>query len=362
MINIQKITIEGYKGIDYFEYTPNKINIFVGRNNTGKSSILEATALVATATTGFYDKLGNNILEGIIKRKGWKSLRYLIKLGQEQFKISAITIGQEISLEAHYLQEGRKILNEKIITLLQGYVRDYLGAVFPVENRKSLMRYREFFDEIVLSPMVVLTVLPIEKIAVIPEKEETVLISDTKSPADVLFYGYGMSELLDLGRLHDRLLPTAIFHRVIEYVRERLPYLKDIRSRGEELWVYLFDLDEPLPISMIGDGTRETIRLAFISGVVRGGLIFLEEPENHLHPGLYSVVAEGLVESVKRDGTQIFLSTHNEEFARSLIELGSDLVNVVRLYRDAGNISYEILSSEEALEEMEKLQMDLRGP
>jgi len=62
-MNIQKLVIDGYRAIDHFEYEPNVINVLVGRNGTGKSSILEAIAIGYTAPTGFCDRLGVNVLE-----------------------------------------------------------------------------------------------------------------------------------------------------------------------------------------------------------------------------------------------------------------------------------------------------------
>jgi predicted ATP-dependent endonuclease of OLD family len=57
MAPIEKLVIDGYRGIDHFEYEPNMINILVGRNNTGKSSILEAAAITYTAPTGFLGQI-----------------------------------------------------------------------------------------------------------------------------------------------------------------------------------------------------------------------------------------------------------------------------------------------------------------
>mgnify|MGYP001770769101 FL=1 len=39
---IMKLTVSGFKVLDYVEINPRLLNIIVGRNNTGKTSILEA--------------------------------------------------------------------------------------------------------------------------------------------------------------------------------------------------------------------------------------------------------------------------------------------------------------------------------
>jgi predicted ATPase len=88
----------------------------------------------------------------------------------------------------------------------------------------------------------------------------------------------------------------------------------------------------------------------------------IEEPENNLHPSLYEVVAERLVEVAQQDRTQVFLSTHSLEFAEKLLRGGKELVNVIRLYRVKDELAYQVLSHGEALEELDELHMDLRGP
>ena len=43
---IDNIKIEGYRAIEKLEISPKRINIFVGANNSGKSSILEFLSLL----------------------------------------------------------------------------------------------------------------------------------------------------------------------------------------------------------------------------------------------------------------------------------------------------------------------------
>src|SRR5271157_1768142 len=45
MKRIEEIKIQNYRGIDDLEFKPKMINIFVGKNNAGKSSVLNAIFL-----------------------------------------------------------------------------------------------------------------------------------------------------------------------------------------------------------------------------------------------------------------------------------------------------------------------------
>jgi len=65
---IESITIEGFRGIcraciEDLTY----LNIFVGKNNTGKSSLLEAIYLISCRDK--HDVLGRIPLEYVVKRR-----------------------------------------------------------------------------------------------------------------------------------------------------------------------------------------------------------------------------------------------------------------------------------------------------
>jgi AAA15 family ATPase/GTPase len=366
MPRIEKLVIDGYRGIDHFEYEPNMINILVGRNNTGKSSILEATAITYTAPTGFLDKLGNNILEKIIERKGWENLEFFINLNKKdkELKIMAIKDGIEISVSAYYKEKIYGEIPKDAIDIVSKYYINFYRR----EERflRRIGRPFESIEEIIKEkisaafkvPLLFGQVTPGSNYFIALPNEEKVLTTEL-IPSDLIFIGI---EKFNIKILHDILLSTGRIHQSLDYIRNHIPYFNDLRSDGLKIWIYFENLPKPLPLSMIGDGMRETIRLLFVASLIPGGVLLLEEPENNLHPGLYNVVAERLVDVVRHDETQVFLSTHNLEFADKLLRYGGELVNVVRLYRVKDEFAYEVLSHDEALEELDKLHIDLRGP
>jgi predicted ATP-dependent endonuclease of OLD family len=368
MAPIEKLVIDGYRGIDHFEYEPKMINILVGRNNTGKSSILEVAAITYTAPTGFQDRLGNNIFEKIIERKGWENLEYFINLNKKdkELKLKAVKNETEISVSATYKERNKEVTEHAVIDLVAEYYDKLYGYMY-LENvlRRSLKSIEETPKEKVTKA--IRGTILFGQIS--PSNNYFVALPDDKKilmrvsiTSDLIFYCHQFEEKFDIKYLHDILLPTAKMHQSLSYLRRHMPYFNDLRSDGQKIWIYFENLQQPLPLSMIGDGMRETIRLLFIASLIQGGVLLIEEPENNLHPGLYEVVAERLVEVARQDRTQVFLSTHNLEFAEKLLRSGEELVNVVRLYRVKDELAYEVLSHGEALEELDELRIDLRGP
>ena len=370
MPRIEKLVIDGYRGIDHFEYEPNMINILVGRNNTGKSSILEATAITYTAPTGFLDKLGNNILEKIIERKGWENLEFFINLNKKdkELKMTAIKDGIEASVSAYYRKGIYEEIPKDAIDLISRYYSNFYREqkIFLRLTGRSLKsidktiedRIKEKISEALKVPLLFGQVTPGNNYYIALPNERKVLTT-VLDPIDLIFISI---EKFNIKNLYDMLLPTVRIHQTLDYIRNHIPYFNDLRSDGQKIWIYFENLPKPLPLSMIGDGMRETIRLLFVASLIPGGVLLLEEPENNLHPGLYDVVAERLVDIVRNDETQVFLSTHNLEFADKLLRYGGELVNVVRLYRVKDEFAYEVLRHDEALEELDELHIDLRGP
>jgi AAA15 family ATPase/GTPase len=375
MAPIEKLVIDGYRGIDHFEYEPNMINILVGRNNTGKSSILEAAAITYTAPTGFQDRLGNNILEKIIERKGWENLEYFINLNKKdkELKLTAVKDETELIVSANYKERNKgKVTEPAVIDLVnEYYINLHSGGDIPLivtvsaSTQRPLRPMEEAIKEkvskAIMGPMLFGQITPSNNYFVALPNDKKIL-TRMSITSDLIFYCHQLEEKLDIKNLHDILLPTARIYHSLSYLRRHMPYFNDLRSDGQKIWIYFENLQQPLPLSMIGDGMRETIRLLFIASLIQGGVLLIEEPENNLHPGLYEVVAERLVMVARQDRTQVFLSTHNLEFAEKLLRSGEELVNVVRLYRVKDELAYEVLSHGEALEELDELRIDLRGP
>ena len=113
----------------------------------------------------------------------------------------------------------------------------------------------------------------------------------------------------------------------------------------------------------MGDGFRVKLWMLLAITSVKNGIIVMEEPENNLHPGYMSLIANQIVKTAAQGKIQYFISTHSMEFIQFLLEANSNLIKIVRLYRfeDEPEVDYEILDAKDALEEFQELQLDLRG-
>ncbi|MHA1315845.1 MAG: AAA family ATPase [Candidatus Helarchaeota archaeon] len=88
-MHIDSIKVKNYRCISKLNLEKlSPITVFVGRNNTGKSAILEAIALASSADDGWFDNFNFDIIDSIVrKRGGWNYTNLLIKVGQESAEI-----------------------------------------------------------------------------------------------------------------------------------------------------------------------------------------------------------------------------------------------------------------------------------
>ena len=365
-MSIQKLVIDGYRAIDHFEYEPNMINVLVGRSETGKSSILEAIAIAYTAPTGFLDRLGTNVLERIVEEKGWEP-GYLVRVNGERkgFRIVTVREGVEVSVRALYEKDGTSV-PESVKELVAEYCagkRSEEPVVFLVGGERQEIGEspagEECVTEVLGGPLLHGQVSPSYIcFAVLPAEKK--VLTGVSVPSDLIFYDSQPGGKPDTKHLYDISLPTGWINPVLGHLRRHVPHFDDLRSDGRTLWVH-FEGQQPLPLSATGDGFRESVRLMLASSLVPGG-VFIVDGFGNLHPFLAETVAEWFAMAALKGRTQIFISTQDLEFIEKLLESGGELVNLFRLFRIRDELAYEVLSYGEALEELDELRLDLRGP
>lgn len=126
MNRIEHVSIQGYRAIKKVEFTPKTINIFVGRNNCGKSSILEAIALNLSGSTNFLDAVGNNV---------WTDLTYVKKYNPNFFPYAE---SKKSSIE---LKINNRDRNSTIEILEEGYPNDERGSIIQTFFQKKVDEY-----------------------------------------------------------------------------------------------------------------------------------------------------------------------------------------------------------------------------
>jgi len=168
-----------------------------------------------------------------------------------------------------------------------------------------------------------------------------------------------------LAELFTRTSEVGLLKQAKEFIRAVIPDLEDIQilSQKNQPVLYLLFPRVVHPIKLAGDGIVLLVKLVFELATTSGGIALLEEPETHLHPAAMGQAAKALHEATKR-GVQVVLTTHSLDLIdRLLAEFqGSDLakLSVFRVQLNGGELQSYRLTGQEALRSRSDIEDDLR--
>jgi len=343
---VKGLEVENYRGLRRASLTDFAgVNVFVGRNGCGKSSILEALYTVLKLYEG---------LSYVVKRRGWFGLA----------SVEALFHGKsrEAKIEA-LLGDGSR----EEVTIKQG---------IPQAPHIDALKARG---------------LDVSKLYALN------LSARGKVVGDVMFYadsnGKHISIALgeEVGVVHDAVFidwnsvyaygtPEAVYSTMVKEGGEEAKefVIKTLRTEYEELrdivvlraydeWVlHLTFKDRAVPYYVVGDGIRYTLMYLMAVFTPKEAVLLMEEPELHTHPSLMKIVTNSILHSHHERGNQVFLSTHSLELIKMLIEQAERLglkdqnLKIYRIVLENGVLHSEVYTLSEASDAIRKLEWDLR--
>jgi len=128
-----------------------------------------------------------------------------------------------------------------------------------------------------------------------------------------------------------------------------------LRQRGISEDIEDFDFDElvfggseerySIPYEFMGDGFKTIVGIVweFVGDGEVSDILLLEEPENHMHPGYVNELVPFLISVAKEEDIQLFVTTHNIDF---IMEFFSD---------ELAKENYEYLKNQLTLTQMSEL-------
>ncbi len=289
---IWSVEIKNLRGIREGRLTDLRpLTVLVGPNGSGKSTVLEGILIGASPAT-------TDAVVEVVRRHeaGGSSPRWVLwKAGQAgPTAISVTTLGgpsRQCSLELRRgMPESRTIVDVAVMPKGEDPVR---GAVNGVKNKYE-------------------SHLPIH--APFEGVPEVRLVE--ASPT-----GFEMP----LHDLYTRAVRQGRRKEVFEIISEVVPGIVEIEiltENGEPILHFDFR-EHSVPASLAGDGIHSLLRLSLVLAASSGGVVLLEEPEVHQHPGAMCQSARAILAAVRR-GIQVILTTHSLELIDSLVAASLD--------------------------------------
>lgn len=324
---ITGIEIFGFRALQRMDLRPlGRINLFVGSNNSGKTSLLEAIHLVASSND---------------PAALWASM---IRRGEVLFDES-VTPGPETEVDVCHLFHGHRLA---------------LGEAFhvDVERTSGAATYRAeivaseedpelpFSDiDVVDKPVALQLANGMPKPRLFPLTRRGGLIverfgrrvtSRQSAMRDRNRVQYITSESLDpdeLTRLWDQIALTDHENDALETLRlidDQIDRVAPVsapfyyrRSRGG-FRVKLKNVKQPVPIGSFGDGIWRTLALAVSVARARRGVLIVDEIDTGLHYKVMSDLWRMLDVASRRWNVQVFATTHSYDCVSSLARICRD--------------------------------------
>lgn len=337
---IEGFTIRGFRGIDELSMEGlSLINVFVGRNNSSKSSVLEALALLIASLNGAGPL--RRTLEGVLAWRGWygpSSIDDLFHSGGDAFTVDArLSDGSKASLT---LRNGGEGFENQLVAYLE------------ILENSTPRKFRLAVDRDDLTP---------------PEVPSSSISSESFLPrygfefmTPMTFRTYGYVELL-----YSRAYEMKVVERAVEILRNVYPEVEGLSPLldGDRWVLHVKTSDGVHPYYLMGEGFKSTLIIALLMPLLGDGYLFIDTVEAFQHPSSLRVMARTLVEGARSNNVQVFMTTHMPGLVEMLSRCKSTkglegrVIHMVKRDR----ITYSVYPLEGGGEFIEEIMQDLGG-
>lgn len=305
-----------------------RLNLITGKNNTGKSTVLEAIALYASK--GDFSQIYQFLIE---RGEHFRRLEESKNPAESNIKtLSSLFTNRKVSFEkidtiAIGIIEnslfGDVISNDSLVTI--GFVR-YFDDVQRDENGSLIRRNRVVLDEddfnINSSSKIGFQVKSNDKSYLLPLEEE---LRSYRLNIEVL----GINENIQFIRTRniDRDINSKLWDnitlteneqyviealKIIEPLTERIAFIEESKNERTAV-IKLSGVNQILPLKSMGDGINRilTIILALVNS--GNGFLLIDEFENGLHYSIQEKLWTIINHLAEKLNVQVFTTTHSED-------------------------------------------------
>ncbi len=320
---IKSLEINNYKGIQNFKLDNlNRINIFVGNNNSGKTSLLEA---------GFIGMKDNymgamTVLQNRNLNPNAKTMETLFKDMDSRNKISiknkttAGIFSTDISLSTDSNIVPISIPNE--------------NGIQTQEDKKFLINKdgnKVYYNFALLNKGNGV----IESIINMEVKNTNGLTLNLNS-GDIYFISPKTRTNGNFANeLREQIKSRNEKKKILDELQLFDPKIEDIIVDGLNIEVYLKGVDKPIPIQAMGAGSFTVLEMASIFGREKIKNIFIDEIEDGLHIQSMEIIAKYLAKTMEqKPDLQLFITTHSTEIIKLITKHQTDkkIVSAYRIY------------------------------
>lgn len=278
---IQELRIKNFRLFKDLEIKDLKrVNLFAGKNNSGKSALLEALRIMAAGRE-------ISVLRYILEQRGEDIFNYL-NLYESYFYRPEL--------------EAKRNLEKTSINFIINnfrFQREFLGD----RNIKYYI---------------------VDELGKIDINQLPNNLPNPIFPRDnVVFVPFNTREYFPLSFFWDQIALTPKEDKVVEIIRDTiLPKLIRIDvQQNERIMVRLEGMDRPLPLKNLGDGVQRILILAMALVSATNNVLLIDEIETGLHYSVLDKIWEIIFKYSAELNVQVFATTHSQDAIKAFMYL-----------------------------------------
>lgn len=334
-MNLKRIEVRNFRGLyDFACESFGDVTVICGRNNCGKTTLLEAIDFLYYSTVGGI-ALGLNIARNI-RPLGWDELRTLF---------SDMDENRKVGIRAEFLNDGEKKVEAQIMksrmTPFTGDVRvdALLGRTLVVKSSTCDGSGVITSQEARLYWAKAGSRVPgaWAEDGWVSENAET----ETEQHQWAVFLPASVRADTCIRPLKD-LIDRKDQGDIVNVLRRIDRRIVDITIVGDEIKANVDGVDQLLPIRVLGDGMMKILSiLVAIKVCENNGCVLIDEIDNGLHFSAYTQLISSAMELAALKNVQLIISTHSQEFLARLAtdEVLNSLFSVEGRFRFLNMIS-----------------------
>ncbi len=364
MAMISRLEVERFRGIKNLKVEKlNHINLFVGDNNCGKTSVLEAIQLLRTS-----GNLAN--VYGIARQRegmSWMNSNsiyenFICMFPQDeedlQIKITGICNNKNITYVLSGNQRTVMIDMKEFDRFVARELQDFIVTDGHTEQFEGTISH--VFGDVKKSENVKINRFTGMSGTPISEDEEFKIIY--VAPFEHL-KGSIISQIVKNDGYKDICLKALqLFDPDIE---DMMIFKSDIGNRPVE---YLKHKRlGNMPLSTFGDGVKKVLVLSNAIAKAAGGILLIDEIETAIHKKYYDDIFRFVVKACKTFDVQVFITTHSLEAIDGLLatqdyeeQNTEEDISVITLKRDNSNTYSRVLPGREVARNREEFGFEVR--
>lgn len=303
---LERLHIQNYRVFNDLKIDQlSRINLIAGKNNSGKTSLLEAVFLLAGGgnpkaaihSRGMGSDLGSATGETL-----WKPM------------FSELDMDRAIEITGHHKTFGQLTL--KIVLEQLRTAEISLDRTGGIDSRALVFRYTgpngQQFESCIRRKK---DSFEIEPIPIHVAFEAMILPSEIEDLREA-------ARLLGRLRKHKQ---GQVLLEALQAVEPRLQSIEDNSASGTPMIWGDIGLSELIPLSAMGEGMTRIARPILAIASTPGGVVLVDEIENGLHHSVLPKVWQAVDAAAKQFKTQVFATTHSFECIEAAHEaLGAD--------------------------------------